>query len=160
MEAHRIRDDSLSHGSSLQVLLDTSFLLTMLNQHRDLEQEISDVVSGPITLCTLDRVMFELEHLARTKSSKSGGLAEASLGLLKKRNYSVLESTDGPSDVDTTLIAFALAEKKPVAVATVDRDLREALVAYGIPTIYPKARSGLVLLRGRSLFYLNKRVRA
>lgn len=119
----------------------------MLKEHRDLEEEIRDVVSGPMTICMMDRVMFELEHLARTKSSKAGALAEASIALVKKRNYPVLESGNGPSDVDTAFIAFVLAEKGPTAVATVDRRLREALTAQGIPTVYPKAGSGLVLKR-------------
>ncbi len=146
----RIRDNSLSPASPLQILLDTSFLLTMLKQHRDLEEEIRSSIPGPIKISTLDTVVYELERLARTRSSRQGALAKAGLELIKKRKYPTLESKPGPSDVDTTLIAFALIENEPTAIATVDRELREALTAQRIPTIYPRARSGLVFLGPRS----------
>ncbi len=122
----------------------------MLNQHRDPEEEIRALIHGPVRIQTLDRVIFELGRLARTRSSKLGAMAEASLELFEQRNYLVLENKLGSPEVDTTLIAFALTEKKPIVVATVDKQLRETLNTQGIATIYPKTRSGLVQLRVRN----------
>ncbi|HVH14812.1 MAG TPA: PIN domain-containing protein [Candidatus Angelobacter sp.] len=129
---------------SVQILLDTSFLLTMLKQHRDPEEEIKKEVAGKVRILTLDLVVFELEKLSRRASPKTQAFAEASLELLKKRKIPVLDHKPGPTDVDAALIACALTEKKNTGIATVDRELRTALAAQGAPIIYPKARRGLV----------------
>ncbi|MBO0888494.1 hypothetical protein J2P12_05275, partial [Candidatus Bathyarchaeota archaeon] len=54
------------------------------------------------------------------------------------------EHLQGPSDVDSSLIGFALWDRTPTAIATIDRDLRTALRTLGIPTIQLKAKYGLV----------------
>ena len=149
MEAYRVRDNSLKHGVTAQILLDTSFLLTMLRQHRDIDGEIRELVPGRVEISLLDRVIFELERINRTKSSVTGALADASLELAKKRNFQILETWPGPTDVDTALIAFALARRETTMVATVDKQLGQALVVQGIPTIYPRRGKGLTLLTAR-----------
>ncbi len=117
----------------------------MLNQRRDLEDEIRDLIHGPIEIQILDRVILELEHLARTKSSKLGAMATAGLELIAKRKYPIAENSLGSPDVDTCLIALALIERKPTLVASVDRQLRESLASQGISTVYPKTRRGLAM---------------
>ena len=71
----------------LTVLLDTSFLIAMLEQRRDIDEELRDLVKGPVRVATLDMVERELQRLGRTRSSKTGGLAGAALELLKSRKY-------------------------------------------------------------------------
>jgi len=132
---------------SVQILLDTSFLLTMLKQHRDPEEEIRAGLSGNVKILVHDFVVFELERLARKASANTHAFASASLDFLQKRNVSVLEHKPGPSDVDAALIACALTEKTPTGIATVDRALRSALTSLYVPVIYPKARRGLVAER-------------
>ena len=132
----------------LTVLLDTSFLIAMLEQRRDIDEEVRDLVKGPVRVATLDMVERELERLGRTRSSKTGGLAGAALELLKSRKYSILTSGIDTSDTDTAILSFSLAKNEPLAVATVDRKLRAALSRLGLQVIYPMRRRGL--LRSKS----------
>jgi rRNA-processing protein FCF1 len=133
--------------SSFQILLDTSFLLTMLKLHRDPEEEIRTAVPGNVKILVLDLVKFELERLARKASSKTHAFASSSLDFLEKRKLPVIEHKPGPADVDAALMACALTEKSPTGIATVDRALRSALASQDVPVIYPKARRGVVAER-------------
>ena len=132
---------------SVQILLDTSFLLTMLKQHREPLEEVRAEVPGNVKILVPDIVVFELQSLARTASAKTRGLARASLDFLSRRKLSVIEHKPGPTDVDAALIAWALSEKTPTGIATVDRAIRSALASLDVPVIYPRARSGLVVER-------------
>lgn len=129
---------------SVQILLDTSFLLTMLEQHRDPVEEIRAEVQGNVRALVLDLVIFELERLARRAPAKTQAFARASLDFLDKRKIPVIEHKPGPSDVDAALIACSLTEKEPTGIATVDRALRSALASQDVPVIHPKARRGLI----------------
>ena len=117
----------------------------MLSQRRDLEDELRDLIHGPIKIRILDRVFLELERLARTKSSKLGAVAHAGLELITKRNYPITENGLVTPDVDTCLIAIALMEREPILVASVDRQLRDSLASQGISTVYPKTTKGLAI---------------
>jgi rRNA-processing protein FCF1 len=132
---------------SVQILLDTSFLLTMLKQHRDPVEEIRAEVPGNVRVLILDLVIFELERLARRASANTQAFARTSLDFLDKRKIPVIEHKPGPSDVDAALIACSQTEREPTGIATVDRALRSALASQDVPVIYPKARRGLVALR-------------
>ena len=134
---------------SVQILLDTSFLLTMLKQHRDPEEEIKSEISRDVRILILDIVLFELERLARKASAKTQAFARASLEFLDKRKFPIIEHKPGPTDVDAALIACALTEKKPTGIATVDRAIRTALASQEAPVIYPRTRRGLVAERFR-----------
>ena len=134
---------------SVQILLDTSFLLTMLKDHRDPEEEIKAEVPGDVRILIVDLVILELERLARKASAKTQAFARASLDFLNKRKFSVVEHKPGPSDVDAALIACALTETKPTGIATVDRGIRTALGKQGVPVIYPRIRRGLVASKFR-----------
>jgi rRNA-processing protein FCF1 len=132
---------------SVQILLDTSFLLTMLKQHRDPEEEIRTAVPGNVKILVLDLVKFELERLARKASANTHAFASATLDFLEKRKFRVIEHESGPSDVDAALIACALTEKTPTGIATVDRAIRSALASQDVPIIYPRKQRGLVAER-------------
>jgi rRNA-processing protein FCF1 len=129
---------------AVQILLDTSFLLTMLKQHRDPVEEIRAEVPGNVRVLILDLVISELERLARRAPAKTQAFARASLDFLDKRKIPVIEHKPGPSDVDAALIACSLTEREPTGIATVDRALRSALASQDIPVIYPRTRRGLV----------------
>jgi rRNA-processing protein FCF1 len=132
---------------TLTVLLDTSFLLVMIEQRRDVDEELRDLVMGPFQIAILDLVKLELQRLGRTRSSKIGGFANAALELMKARRYSTLPSGMQSSDTDAGILSFSLARTGPLAVATVDRKLRAALSSLGISTVYPKRRRGLLMLK-------------
>jgi rRNA-processing protein FCF1 len=131
----------------LQILVDTSFLLTLLRQHRDLDEEIRTAVSGKVRIAVLDLVVLELERLARRGSASARNWAEVSLAYLRAKKYPVVEHKTGPSDVDASLVVYALAERAPTGIATVDGELRFALESLSIPAIWPRTRHGLVAER-------------
>jgi rRNA-processing protein FCF1 len=115
----------------------------MLKQHRDLEAEIKTTIPGPTRAVVLDLVVLELERLARG-SGNVRTWANSALAFLAKSNYSVVEHRPGPADVDASLVQFALGEKTPTAIATIDRQLRVVLDSFDIPAISPRARYGLI----------------
>lgn len=127
-----------------QVLLDTSFILSLVKQHRDPWAEVKALIHGKAKVLTLDLVEYELEHLARTSSSNTVAWARTSLELMAKKNHLIVEHRPGPSNVDAALMAHALAEREVTAIATVDREMRRVMKANGIPAIWPKARHGLL----------------
>jgi rRNA-processing protein FCF1 len=140
-----IETKSMKTSRYLTVLLDTSFLLMMLEQRRDIDDELRDTIKGPVRVATLDIVERELQRLGRTRSSKTGGFAGAALELLKSRKYSILTSGIETSDTDAAILSFSLAKNEPLAVATVDRKLRAALAKLGLQVIYPMRRRGLLI---------------
>ena len=144
METNRVRDNPLSGRPYFQILLDSNFIIALLRKHRDLEDEIKAEIRGKIAIVVLDLVIWELERLARTATSATATWAKASLAFLSKRNYAIAEHRPGPSDVDASLIVFALTEKIPTAIATIDRELKSALDALGIPSILPRTSHGIV----------------
>ena len=144
----RVRNDpGVKTRPSVQILLDTSFLLTMLKQHRNPEEEIRTAVPGNVKILVLDIVVFELERLARKASASTHAFASASLDFLAQRRIPVIEHKVGPTNVDAALIPCALTEKTQTGMATVDRGLRSALASQDVPVIYPRTRRGLVAER-------------
>ena len=144
METNRVRDNPLSGRPYFQILLDSNFIIALLRKRRDLEDEIKAEVRGKIAIVVLDLVIWELESLARTRTSATATWAKAGLAFLSERNYPIAEHKPGPSDVDASLIVFALMDKIPTAIATIDRELKSALDSLGIPSILPRTRHGLV----------------
>lgn len=134
--------------SPLTVLLDTSFVLLMLQQRRDIDEELRDLVRGPARIATLDIVERELQRIARARASETGALANAALQLLKTRKYSVMKSGIETSDADTAMLSYSLGSGRPVAVATVDRKLRASLSRFGLRAISPKRQRGLTISSG------------
>ena len=143
-EGSVIRNDSVK-TSSLTVLLDTSFLLMMLEQRRDIDEELRDLIKGPVRIATVDMVERELQRLGRTRSSKTGALANAALELLTRRKYSIFTSGFETSDTDAAILSFSAAKNEQLAVATVDRKLRVALSRLGLQVIYPMRQRGLLM---------------
>ena len=132
-------------GQPLTVLLDTSFLLAMLEQRRDIDDELRDLISGPVRIGTLDLVERELQRIGRTRSSMIGANANASLELLKTRKYRISPAGFETTDTDAAILSFSLASSEPLAVATIDRKLRSVLSSLGVATIYPKRHRGLLM---------------
>jgi rRNA-processing protein FCF1 len=132
-----------------QIVIDTNFIMTLLKQRRDIEAEIRTAVQGPLRIVLLDLVLLELERLARKGSANVRTWANAAIDFIGRRNYSIIEHKPGPTDVDVSLVQFALSEKNPTAIATIDMELRKTLESFSIPTIWPKARYGLITERLR-----------
>jgi rRNA-processing protein FCF1 len=139
------RKDSVKTIQPLAVLLDTSFLLMMLEQRRDIEEELRDLIRGPLRIATLDMVERELQRIGRTRSSKTGAFANAAVELLKVRKYSIFPAGIETSDTDAAILSFSLTRADLLAVATVDGKLRASLSRLGIATIFPKRHQGLLM---------------
>ena len=131
------------------VLLDTSFLLTMLREHMDFCEEIRTTVPGQLRIVTIDLVQLELERLVRRGSSTTSGLAKLALEQLERKRVPVMDTKLVARDTDTAILAAALSQKGLVAVATLDKRLRETLRRSGVSTIYPRRRRGLILSKAR-----------
>ena len=119
----------------------------MLEQRRDIDEELRNLIKGPFRIATLDVVERELQRLGRTRSSRISGLANAAQELLKSRKYLILTSRMETPDTDAAILSFSLAESKPLAIATVDRKLRASLAKLGMLVIYPMNRRGLLISR-------------
>ena len=115
----------------------------MVRQHRDPWAEVRNMIRGKAKIVSLDLVVYELERLAR-RGVSAGSWARASLEIIEKKNYPVVDHKPGPSEVDTALVAHALAEREVTVVATVDRELRKILAGSGVPVIWPRTRHGLL----------------
>ncbi len=132
-------------GLFLTVLIDTSFFLTMLKGHRNFQQEIRSVASGPVSLATTDGVIMELQRLARRGTFVTSGLAEVALETLGKEGIRIVNWSPEVPNVDTSIVAAALAGKGEVAVATTDRRLRDTLFKHGLKVIFPRGRHRLIV---------------
>ncbi len=119
----------------------------MLKQRLEFDKGLRGLVEGPVTIATIDRVLFELQRLARIGSSPRSGLARVALDLIERKRFQVLETIFGLPDVDTSIVAFSAAQRGPVLVATVDRQLRRLLARHQISTIYPRGRRGMIVSR-------------
>lgn len=132
-----------------KVLLDSSFLLTMLKQHRDPEAEIRTALPRALEMVVMDLILLEIERLARKGTSTPRRWANATLAHLEARKYRIEEHVQGPSDVDAILISSALSKREPVFVATVDSALGNSLRATGISVIMPRKSHGLLVNSNR-----------
>jgi rRNA-processing protein FCF1 len=123
----------------------------------DFEEHLGKILGRNYQIVILDRIRSELGRIGRTRSSKNSGHAMAALELIENRKYQIVETLDGPSDVDSSLIAYALVSRNDVAVATVDREIRSALELQHVPIITPRARQGLTYSKPSTVRSLNKR---
>ncbi len=134
--------------SPLTVLMDTSFILAMLKDHRNFHEEIRNVLAGHVRVATTDGVIMELRRLSRGGSFETAGLAKVALETFEKGGVDILEASPEIPDVDSSIVAAALADKGAAAVATVDRRLRDALLKHGLTAIFPRGHQGLMVLQG------------
>lgn len=145
MAPDRVRNNPVRSSNPLTVLLDTSFLLTMIDQRMDIDEELRDLIRGPIIVATIDLVERELQHIGRVNSSRTGGLARVALQLMTTRKYEILKSGLEATSADAGILSVALSQRSPVAVATVDRKLRDTLSRFGLQIVSPRRNRGLML---------------
>lgn len=134
--------------SSTTVILDTSFIISMLRNHREFDDGIRDSVLGPVRLATSDGVLMELQRLARSGDFHTAGLAKVALSVLEKRGVLIQETDPSTPNVDTAILALALGDRGAVEVATSDRRLKHALYKLGITAISPRNHGGLDVVQG------------
>ncbi len=117
----------------------------MLQNRREFYDEIRHALSGSIELVTIDRVRQELESIGRRGSTRSAKLARVALQQLDAKQVRTIKSHLEAVDVDSAIIGTALAQKGPVAVATVDGKLRHVLSKLGITVVHLRKGHGLLV---------------
>ncbi len=149
MATHRIRNHEVESGpTGLLVLLDTSFLLTSLKQRLDYESALERLLGRRLRIATIDRVLYELQHLARVAPWTTSRLARVALELVTRGKIEIIDTDLAVPDTDTSLLEFALESKNPVAIATVDSKLRDLSKRHGLTVISPRSRFELAAAPG------------
>ncbi len=126
------------------MVLDSSFLISMLKERRDIRDEVREAVHGPIDLVSLDLVVCELARLARKGSSETSRIARLVLDNLDRWKIREVPAPFGPRDVDLAMTIYALVQKTRTVVATADKMLLEMLSKNGIQSVRTRSKSGLI----------------
>ncbi len=122
----------------MMVLLDTSFLVTVMEKKIDLFHELRKF--GNPEMHVLDLVQDELEKLS-TGRGKDAGNARVALQFLGRKRIGIVRAGEG--NTDRMLIEYA--EKEGFAVCTIDRKLKDSLLNRGVVVI--TIRQGRYLVR-------------
>ena len=136
-----------SHSSRM-VILDTSFILSMMRNHQEFDDGINDSARGPTRLVTSDGVLMELQRLARSGDFNAAGLAKVALLSMERRGITIQETHPRTPNVDTAILTLALGNKGRVEVATADRRLRHVLFKLGVTAICPRKHGGVEIFPG------------
>ena len=112
----------------MKVLLDTSFLVSVVQNKIDLNMELRKF--GRPEIFVLDLVINELKSLSdgRGVDARNAGIA---LQFLGREGIPVLRA--GAGHTDTLLMEYA--QKRGMSVCTIDRRLKDDLLAKGIEVI-------------------------
>jgi rRNA-processing protein FCF1 len=122
----------------MKVLLDTSFLVAVMEMKIDLVHELRKF--GSPELHVIDLVVNELKRLSEGKG-KAAKNANLALQFLGRRMVRVIRAGEGSTDRKLA----ECAEKDGSAVCTIDRKLKDSLLKKGIPVI--TIRQGRYLVR-------------
>lgn len=126
----------------IKVLLDANFLLASPQFGLDIFGELERVLAARVEPVLLRQVKEELERIARSPTSKLG--RQGRLALEQSRRCSILDPpVSGGVEVDELLIKTA--KVLGCSVATNDGVLRRKLVKVGVPVIYMREMSHLVV---------------
>ncbi|MEM7824982.1 MAG: PIN domain-containing protein [Candidatus Aenigmatarchaeota archaeon] len=117
----------------MKILLDTNFFLDVIKFRIELD-EISDILTEPYQLVTLNSVVKELEKISKSKST-AGLHAKTALRLIETKNIAILTSRE--KNTDKAILQIA---NKDIIVATNDSKLRKELKRRKSKTIYLRAR--------------------
>ncbi len=123
----------------VRVIVDSSFLLEMVEIGKDLLRLAEDMIEDRIEAIVLPGVLEELANLSGRPGRK--GL-KARLALQIARKFEILDfPRSGGEAVDDYIVRAA--SELGIPVATNDVELRAKLRAAGIPHIYLRADGGI-----------------
>jgi len=117
-----------------KIILDTNFFMIPHQFKIDIFEEIDRIMEEEYELITLDKIVEELEKLAKEKTEHAVA-ARIGLEMIKKRNIKVISTED--KNVDNTI--FKIADKNTI-VATNDRVLRKKLKNKNVKTLYLRSK--------------------
>jgi|YNPNPStandDraft_1061719.scaffolds.fasta_scaffold16271_2 rRNA-processing protein FCF1 len=127
--------------TKINVLLDTSMILSLFEYSFDLEYELTRLL-GSCNILVPSAVIKELEFLSKRSSNKAMD-ASAALKLISR--YNVVDSDE--LNTDEAIIKIASKKNRGFVVATNDKKLRSTLKKKGLP---------VVTLRKKRILYLDE----
>ena len=127
---------------SIQILLDTNFLMVPIRFGVDYQAEIERIIEASFILITTTAVVDELKQLK--KSVKIGELKEINFALNLAEKITIIDEILVPGEkVDDQLIR--IAQREGCVVATTDSELRRRLRRAGLPVIFLRQTRHLVI---------------
>ncbi|MEM3437804.1 MAG: hypothetical protein QXP55_04660 [Nitrososphaerales archaeon] len=112
-----------------RILLDTSFILTIVSKPLDLIEELKDIF-GKVEILVLEDTIKELKAISMRKSVKKAKQAKLALEfVMKLKNIKY----DYEGSVDDKILKYAI--ENDLIVATMDKKLRKRLKAMNLSTI-------------------------
>jgi len=127
---------------SIQILLDTNFLMVPIRFGVDYQAEIERIIGASFILVTTPAVVDELKQLK--KSVKIGELKEINFALNLAEKITIIDEILAPGEkVDDQLIR--IAQREGCVVATTDSELRRRLRRAGLPVIFLRQTRHLVI---------------
>jgi rRNA-processing protein FCF1 len=125
----------------MQIVIDTNFLITCVNQKIDLIEQLETSFVGA-DLIIVTRVMDELEKISkkaklRGKYKEAASLALKMLGNEIKKNRVKIMALDG--NVDDAIVSYSKG-KEDIIVASLDRGIKKRLKNTRFLTIREKRR--------------------
>ncbi len=109
----------------MKVLLDTNFVLAVLNYKRDVLEEIKDLFDEKVEFYFLKEALSELGNVKKFRFKKIKEWME-------KRGVKIIEAGI-PGKLDDKILFFA--KKNGMAIATLDKRLRKYALSEGILVI-------------------------
>ncbi len=123
-----------------KVFLDTNFLMAVLELKIDIFTEIQKACDFPYQLFVVDRTLDELEKFINGSLLSKKQAAQFGMKLIESQKIQVLKTED-PRTVDEILLDFTDS-----VIATVDKELKQALQKKGVPVLTIRQRKYVVLL--------------
>jgi len=111
------------------IVLDTSFLLSAIENHVDIFSELDRVCNFPYTIAIVDKTLDELKGKPGEKLIKE---------LIKKKDVYIMQ-TGGGEYVDELLLGL---KQKDLIIATQDKELKKRLK---VPVITIRQKKYLIL---------------
>jgi len=125
-----------------RIILDTNFLFIPSQFHLDIFEELNRVIGQRIEPLVLSPTVEELQKFVRSKSVKISKQALLGLKLAEKCSIIKVKRKNDESNDDAIL---RTALKMMCAVATNDRKLRRKLRDVGVPVVFLRQKSTLML---------------
>lgn len=125
-----------------KIILDTNFLFVPSQFHLDIFEELDRSIGQQVEPLILSSTFEELQKLIKSRSIKKSKQALLGLKLAEKCRIVEIERENDESNDDVILRA---AVEMKCAVATNDRELRKKLRNAGVPVVFLRQKSTLVV---------------
>ncbi|MGQ9468404.1 MAG: PIN domain-containing protein [Nitrososphaerales archaeon] len=126
-----------------RVLLDASFILTLISKPLNLVEELEEML-GKVELLVLEDTIKELEAISKRPSIKKAKQAKLALDFVARLKH-ITYSYEG--FVDDKILRCAMENR--LLVATMDKELRKRLRAMGLSVI--SLRENRLIVNGATL---------